>query len=136
MSTMDEKITLTDDEWRQRLTPEQYAVLRKSSTERAFTGQYVHVDDKGIYRCAGCGAELFSSDTKFDSGTGWPSFYEPLKAGVVEEHRDWSMLIPRTEIRCAKCGGHLGHVFPDGPQPTGQRYCMNSCALSLDKRKD
>src|SRR5487761_181129 len=113
---MDEKVTPTDDEWRQRLTPEQYNVLRKSSTERPFTGQYVHVDDKGVYTCAGCGAELFSSDTKFDSGTGWPSFSEPLCNGVVEEHRDWSMLIPRTEIRCARCGGHLGHVFPDGPE--------------------
>jgi peptide-methionine (R)-S-oxide reductase len=133
---MDEKITLTDEEWRQKLTPEQYSVLRKASTERPFTGQYVHVDDAGVYRCAGCGAELFSSDTKFDSGTGWPSFYEAINPDAVEERRDWSMLIPRTEIRCKKCGGHLGHVFPDGPAPTGQRYCMNSCALSLDKKKD
>ncbi len=132
---MDEKITLPDEEWRARLTPEQYAVLRKASTERAFTGQYVHVDVAGIYRCAGCGAELFSSDTKFDSGTGWPSFFAPLSETAVEERRDWSMIIPRTEIRCAKCGGHLGHVFPDGPAPTGQRYCMNSCALKLDKQK-
>src|SRR3984957_12902180 len=100
---MDEKITLTDEEWRQRLTPEQYSVLRKASTERPFTGQYVHVDDAGVYRCAGCGAELFSSDTKFDSGTGWPSFYEAINPDAVEERRDWSMLIPRTEIRWKKC---------------------------------
>jgi peptide-methionine (R)-S-oxide reductase len=132
-SHMDDKITLTDDEWRQKLTAEQYNVLRKASTERPFTGQYVHVDDKGVYHCAGCGAELFNSDTKFDSGTGWPSFYEPMFEGAVEKHRDWSMGLPRTEIRCAKCGGHLGHVFNDGPQPTGERYCMNSCALKLEK---
>ena len=112
---MDTKVTLTDDEWRQRLTPEQYKVLRKASTERPFTGQYVHVNDKGVYTCAGCGAELFTSDTKFDSGTGWPSFYAPANNAAVEEHRDWSMGIPRTEVRCASCGGHLGHVFPDGP---------------------
>jgi peptide-methionine (R)-S-oxide reductase len=130
---MDTKVTLTDEEWRQRLTPEQYKVLRKASTERPFTGQYVHVNDKGVYTCAGCGAELFTSDTKFDSGTGWPSFYAPASNAAVVEHRDWSMGIPRTEVRCATCGGHLGHVFPDGPEPTGQRYCMNSCALKLEK---
>ena len=99
---MDTKVTLTDEEWRQRLTPEQYKVLRKASTERPFTGQYVHVSDKGVYTCAGCGAELFTSDTKFDSGTGWPSFYAPANNAAVEEHRDWSMGIPRTEVRCAK----------------------------------
>src|ERR1700686_2845564 len=130
---MDEKVTLTDDEWRQRLTPEQYAVLRKASTERPFTGQYVHVDDKGMYTCAGCGADLFSSDTKFDSGTGWPSFFAPLNEAAGEEDRNWRMLIRRTGIRCAKWGGRLGHVFPDGPEPRGQRYCMNSCALKLEK---
>ena len=127
------EVDLTDEQWRERLTPEQYDVLRRHGTERPFTGKYVDVKDDGIYRCAGCGAELFNSDTKFNSGTGWPSFYAPLNEGAVEEHRDWSMVIPRTEIRCAKCGGHLGHVFPDGPEPTGQRYCMNSCALKLEK---
>jgi peptide-methionine (R)-S-oxide reductase len=127
------KTTLSEEEWRRRLTPEQYRVLRKAATEAPFTGQYVHVKDRGVYRCAGCGAELFESETKFDSGTGWPSFYQPIEDGAVERHRDWSMLIPRTEIRCASCGGHLGHVFDDGPEPTGQRYCMNSCALKLDR---
>ena len=133
MDQQQQRVEVSDEEWRQRLTPEQYRVLRKAATEPPFTGQYVHVKDRGMYRCAGCGAELFSSDTKFDSGTGWPSFYEPVRDAAVERHRDWSMLMPRTEIRCANCGGHLGHVFNDGPQPTGERYCMNSCALSLDK---
>jgi peptide-methionine (R)-S-oxide reductase len=127
------KTAISDQEWKRRLTPEQYKVLRQAGTEPPFTGQYVHVKDAGTYRCAGCGAPLFASDTKYDSGTGWPSFYEPIQDSAVERHRDWSMLIPRTEVRCASCGGHLGHVFPDGPEPTGQRYCMNSCALKLDK---
>lgn len=132
---MKQKVEKTDEEWKAELTPEEYAVLRKAATERPFTGQYVHVKDEGVYRCAGCGAELFDSETKFDSGTGWPSFYQPVESSAVEERRDWSMLMPRTEIRCSSCGGHLGHVFNDGPQPTGQRYCMNSCALTLDKQK-
>ncbi|HWW10321.1 MAG TPA: peptide-methionine (R)-S-oxide reductase MsrB [Candidatus Acidoferrales bacterium] len=126
-------VALTDAEWRKRLTPEQYKVLRKSSTEPPFTGQYVHVKDSGVYRCAGCGTELFASDAKYDSGTGWPSFTQPVDDSAVQRRRDWSMLLPRTEVRCARCGGHLGHVFNDGPEPTGKRYCLNSCALKLDK---
>ena len=128
-----QKVELNDSEWKAKLTPEQYKVLRKAGTEPPFTGQYVHVKDNGVYACAGCGAELYRSDAKFDSGTGWPSFWEPITPDAVEYRRDFSMLVPRTEVRCAACGGHLGHVFDDGPEPTGKRYCMNSCALSLTK---
>jgi peptide-methionine (R)-S-oxide reductase len=126
---MTDKVVKTDDEWRQILTPEQFAVLRKKGTERAFTGQLWNNHAKGVYVCAACSRELFSSDTKFESGTGWPSFWAPIDPKAVEEHSDFSLFAPRTEIVCARCGGHLGHVFDDGPPPTGKRYCMNSAAL-------
>jgi peptide-methionine (R)-S-oxide reductase len=125
------KLQLTDEQWRQKLTPEQYEVLRQKGTERAFTGKYAHSHDKGRYVCAGCGAELFNSDTKFDSGTGWPSFYQPMSAEAIDEETDRSYGMVRTEVECANCGGHLGHLFPDGPAPTGLRYCINSASLDF-----
>jgi peptide-methionine (R)-S-oxide reductase len=122
----------TEQEWRETLTPEQYEVLREKATERPFTGKYVHSKQDGIYRCAACGAELFSSDTKFDSGSGWPSFTEPVNRANVDLHEDRSYGMRRTEVTCKSCGSHLGHVFDDGPGPTGQRYCINSVSLNLD----
>ncbi len=129
---MPEKVELTEAEWQDRLTPDQYEILRRKGTERAFTGAYVDEHSPGVYRCAGCGAELFRSEAKFDSGTGWPSFVEPaeLESVVVETDVTYGMV--RTEVMCATCGGHLGHVFDDGPGPTGKRYCINSGALDLE----
>ena len=131
---MSDKIQKTEEEWRQSLTPEQYHVLREKGTERAFTGKYADAHEAGVYRCAGCGNTLFSSETKYESGSGWPSFYKPVANDAVETETDRKFGMERTEVLCAKCGGHLGHVFPDGPQPTGLRYCMNSAALKLDKK--
>jgi peptide-methionine (R)-S-oxide reductase len=128
-------VQLSDEEWRSRLTPEQYEVLRRHGTEPPFSGEYVHVKTDGSYHCAGCGAELFSSQAKFESGSGWPSFYEPAVAENVTLHRDTSYGMIRTEVRCRRCGGHLGHVFDDGPPPTGLRYCINSRALRLQPRE-
>jgi peptide-methionine (R)-S-oxide reductase len=123
---------LSEAEWRERLSDEEYRVLRQKGTERAFTGDYVDTKTEGVYRCAGCGEPLFSSSTKYDSGSGWPSFYQPVDRDSVAMKMDLSHGMRRTEAECARCGGHLGHVFPDGPQPTGERYCLNSVSLRLD----
>jgi peptide-methionine (R)-S-oxide reductase len=130
-----DELPKTDDEWREKLTPEQYQVARKAGTERAFTGEYWDCHDAGTYECVCCGAPLFSSETKFESGTGWPSFFQALDPEAVEEDTDTSHGMVRTEARCRNCGAHLGHVFPDGPRPTGQRYCMNSASLRLNREQ-
>ncbi len=132
-TTPRDQLPRTDDEWRERLTPQQFEVTRRAGTERAFTGEYWDCHDDGTYVCVCCGEPLFSSETKFDSGTGWPSFFQPLSGDIVAEESDTSHGMVRTEARCANCGAHLGHVFPDGPRPTGLRYCMNSASLRLDR---
>ena len=129
------KVEKSEEDWRAELTPEEYAVMRQAGTERAFTGEYCNTKEPGTYLCRGCGTELFSSTTKFESGSGWPSFWQPLSAGAVTEKRDMSHGMIRTEARCTRCDAHLGHVFPDGPQPTGARYCMNSLSLKLEPEK-
>jgi peptide-methionine (R)-S-oxide reductase len=128
------RLDISENEWRQRLSPEQYQVLREAGTERAFTGRYVDNKEPGEYRCAGCGQPLFVSDTKYDSGSGWPSFTAPADPAAVTEHADTSHGMRRVEARCAKCDGHLGHVFPDGPGPEGLRYCINSASLDFAKK--
>lgn len=131
-----EKVSKTDDQWKQELSPEQYQVCRKKATEQPFTGKYYNCKDSGVYKCVCCGSELFSSDTKFDSGTGWPSFWAPLKIENVKYETDTSYGMIRTEVMCNKCGAHLGHLFDDGPKPTNLRFCINSISLKLDKSQD
>jgi len=135
MMNMKDKIEKSEEQWKKELTPDQYQVCRMKGTERPFTGEYHKTKDPGVYKCVACKNELFDSDTKFDSGTGWPSFYKPIGAENVETEDDDTYGMVRTEVMCSKCGAHLGHVFPDGPRPTGLRYCINSVSLKLDPKK-
>ena len=130
---MTNKIEKPESEWQQQLTPAEYRIIREKGTEAPFTGEYVNAKDPGVYRCRACGTPLFSSSTKYDSGSGWPSFYQPVDKENVAEHEDRSLFMRRTEVLCAACDAHLGHVFPDGPKPTGLRYCINSASLALDR---